>query len=73
MNSSKNSKISKFEDGKTTQKVFFSDARKMEIEDESVHLVVTSPPYFNTKDYSEDLSGSDLGNINDFDFSRMFC
>ncbi len=36
-------------------KVFFKDARKMsEIPDNSVHLIVTSPPYFNIKDYSKD-------------------
>ena len=36
-------------------KVFFKDARKMaELPDNSVHLIVTSPPYFNIKDYSLD-------------------
>ncbi len=36
-------------------KVYYKDARKMpEIPDNSVHLVVTSPPYFNIKDYSKD-------------------
>jgi site-specific DNA-methyltransferase (cytosine-N4-specific) len=36
-------------------KVFFGDARKMkELPDNSVHLIVTSPPYFNVKDYSLD-------------------
>lgn len=36
-------------------KVFFKDARKMsEISDNSIHLIVTSPPYFNIKDYSKD-------------------
>ncbi len=36
-------------------KVFFKDSRKMrEIPDNSIHLVVTSPPYFNVKDYSLD-------------------
>jgi site-specific DNA-methyltransferase (cytosine-N4-specific) len=36
-------------------KVFFKDARDMaELPDNSVHLVVTSPPYFNIKDYSLD-------------------
>jgi DNA modification methylase len=36
-------------------KVFFKDARTMcELPDESVHLVITSPPYFNVKDYSLD-------------------
>jgi len=35
--------------------VYFSDARDMkDIPDESVQLVVTSPPYFNIKDYSKD-------------------
>jgi site-specific DNA-methyltransferase (cytosine-N4-specific) len=36
-------------------KVFFKDARKMsELPDGSVQLIVTSPPYFNIKDYSMD-------------------
>jgi len=36
-------------------KVFFKDARNMsEIPDDSVHLIVTSPPYINIKDYSLD-------------------
>ena len=36
-------------------KVYFKDARKMnEIPSESIHLVITSPPYFNIKDYSLD-------------------
>lgn len=36
-------------------RVFLTDARNMaELADESVALVVTSPPYFNIKDYSKD-------------------
>lgn len=36
-------------------KIFFKDARKMvELPDNSVHLIITSPPYFNIKDYSMD-------------------
>jgi len=36
-------------------KIFFKDARKMtELPDNSVYLIVTSPPYFNIKDYSLD-------------------
>lgn len=36
-------------------KVFFKDAKKMaELPNNSVQLVVTSPPYFNIKDYSLD-------------------
>ena len=35
--------------------VFIKDARDMaEVPDDSVHLIVTSPPYFTTKDYSLD-------------------
>lgn len=38
-----------------SNKVFFKDARGMvELSDNSVHLIVTSPPYFNIKDYSLD-------------------
>ena len=36
-------------------KIFFKDARKMdELPDNSINLIVTSPPYFNIKDYSLD-------------------
>ena len=36
-------------------KLFFKDSRQMvEIPDESIQLVVTSPPYFNIKDYALD-------------------
>lgn len=52
----------------TRQMVYFADSRDMSyIKDNSVHLMVTSPPYFNAKEYSKDYSGKDLGNINDLD------
>ena len=36
----------------TTHTIILSDARAMpELDDESVHLVVTSPPYWQLKDY----------------------
>lgn len=36
-------------------KVYFKDARRMkELPDNSIHLIITSPPYFNIKDYSLD-------------------
>jgi DNA modification methylase len=36
-------------------KVYFADAKSMlEIPDKSINLIVTSPPYFNIKDYSKD-------------------
>ncbi len=43
--------------------VVVGDSRKMkEVKDESVQLIVTSPPYFNVKDYG----GPNIGSINDF-------
>lgn len=50
----------------TIQKVYVKDARDMgEVKDNSVHLMITSPPYFNAKLYSN-IEG-DLGNIHDLD------
>ncbi len=57
-------------------KVFYKDARNMaEIPDNSIDLIITSPPYFNIKDYSKDgyqtkshsekVSGQ-LGDISDY-------
>lgn len=52
----------------TIQKMYISNSQSMkEIEDNSVNLVITSPPYFNTKMYSNDNNGDDLGNIHDLD------
>lgn len=48
--------------------VHYKDSRDMsEVAEGSVHLIITSPPYFNTKDYSDDKSGADLGNIDDLE------
>lgn len=48
-------------------RIVIGDSRTMkEVPNESVHLIVTSPPYFNAKTYSSDFSGRDLGNINDY-------
>ncbi|GAB4201069.1 MAG: site-specific DNA-methyltransferase [Bacteroidia bacterium] len=45
-------------------KIFCKDSRDMsEIPDNSIHLIVTSPPYFNIKDYSKD--GYQNKNIDD--------
>lgn len=42
-------------ESKYLDKVYYKDSRKMhELPDNSVHLIVTSPPYFNIKDYSLD-------------------
>ena len=58
-------------------KVFYKDARSMnELPDNSIQLIITSPPYFNIKDYSKDgyqknkiskkLVGQ-IGDVNDYD------
>jgi len=60
-------KKSDFYINNTKQTMFCGDARNMkEIKDNSIHLMITSPPYFNTKMYSKDIKG-DLGNIHDLD------
>ena len=54
-------------DIKLSTKIIIGDSREMkEVPNDSVHLIVTSPPYFNAKTYSDDFSGKDLGNINDY-------
>lgn len=51
----------------TAQTVFCGDARKMSgVASESVHLAITSPPYFNAKMYGEKRRG-DLGDMHDFE------
>jgi len=50
----------------TTHRLVNGDARDLSfIPDESVHLVITSPPYWNLKRYNE--SPDQLGHINDYD------
>ncbi len=52
----------------TTQKVYVKNAQDMlEVADSSVHLMITSPPYYNAKMYSDRPVESDLGNIHDLD------
>lgn len=54
-------------EGPTTHRVILGDSRRMpEIADESVHLVVTSPPYANLKQY-EPGNLDQLGDIEDYD------
>jgi site-specific DNA-methyltransferase (cytosine-N4-specific) len=49
------SNVEKKETNDWVNKVFYKDSRNMsEIPNESIHLIVTSPPYFNIKDYSKD-------------------
>lgn len=52
----------------TVQKIFVKNSVKMdELEDSSVHLMVTSPPYFNAKMYSSKPIIGNLGNMHDLD------
>jgi modification methylase len=54
-------------EGPTGHRVILGDSRRMpEIADESVHLVVTSPPYANLKQY-EPGNLDQLGDIEDYD------
>jgi len=40
---------------KTTHKIINGDSRQMgELQDNSVHLVITSPPYWQLKDYGDE-------------------
>jgi site-specific DNA-methyltransferase (adenine-specific) len=51
---------------KTTHRIVLGDARRMAaVQDGSVHLVVTSPPYFNLIQYVE--GTGQLGNLHDYD------
>lgn len=55
----------------TVHRIYRGDARIMEpVEDESVHLVVTSPPYFNLIDY--DGATADEGQLGDIDQYEQF-
>ena len=62
--------------GPTVQKIICGNSMRMDVlEDQSVHLIVTSPPYFNAKMYSANNIGNDLGNIHDLDewFENIRC
>lgn len=63
----------------TRHEMLLGDARDLSfIPSESVHLVVTSPPYFNLKPYASDADGRQLGRIADYDafldeLDRVWC
>jgi len=51
---------------KTEQRLINGDARELSfLDDESIHLVVTSPPYWNLKRYNE--NPNQLGQVNDYE------
>jgi len=50
----------------TTQRLINGDARDLSfLQDESIHLVITSPPYWNLKRYND--NPSQLGHIDDYE------
>jgi len=52
----------------TRHEMMLGDARDLHvIRDGSVHLVVTSPPYFNLKPYASDAGGAQLGRTDDYE------
>jgi modification methylase len=52
---------------RTRHQMVLGDARDLAfIASESVHLVVTSPPYFNLKPYASDARGRQLGRIGEY-------
>jgi modification methylase len=54
---------------RTRHEMILGDARDLRaVASESVHLVVTSPPYFNLKPYASDAGGAQLGRIDDYEW-----
>jgi len=67
-------KINTIKINETTQKIFVKNSMKMnDLPDNSIHLMITSPPYFDTKMYSREPISGDLGDIHDIDewFDKM--
>ncbi len=61
-------KINVVELNGTTQKILVKNSMKMDdLLDNSIHLMLTSPPYFDTKMYSREPIDGDLGNIHNID------
>jgi excisionase family DNA binding protein len=60
--------LNKIERNNTIQTVYVKNSQTMsELDSDSVHLMLTSPPYFNAKMYSKEPIQGDLGNIHDLD------
>ncbi len=68
VNSASCPRLNLIERNGTTQTVIVGSSTEMtELADESVHLVITSPPYFNAKMYSREALENNLGDIHDMD------
>ncbi|WP_049904045.1 DNA-methyltransferase [Halococcus agarilyticus] len=53
--------------------LYQGDARDLSmVDEESVHLIATSPPYFNLKDYENGVAEGQLGDVDDYEqFNEM--
>lgn len=49
----------------TSHQLYLGDARSMDLEPESVHLIVTSPPYWTLKEYRD--TAGQLGHVEDYE------
>jgi DNA modification methylase len=59
-------KVNILEVNGTTQKVFVKNSMRMDdLPNNSIHLMITSPPYFDTKMYSREPIEGNLGDIHD--------
>lgn len=57
-----------FEINGTKQRIIVGNSQAMtELADDSIHLMITSPPYFNAKMYTNERLEGDLGNIHSVD------
>ena len=57
-----------------TNIVYYKSSSKMrEVDDNSIDLIVTSPPYFNIKDYSKDGYQKSKHSDTDADDVGVFC
>lgn len=61
-------KVNVIEINDSIQRIYIENSMCMEdLEDNSIHLMITSPPYFDTKMYSGEPVSGDLGNIHNID------
>lgn len=61
-------RINSIEFKQSKQKIIIGNAMQMnDIDSNSIHLIVTSPPYFNTKMYSSEPIENDLGDIHNLE------
>ena len=73
----KDQKIKKealFQFNSSCHKIYIKDSACMkDLKSDSIHLMITSPPYFNAKMYTKQPVANDLGNIHDLDewFERI--